>query len=295
MQELRIKLSLMFAWLLLFYNIERYHEPINLASFVYVYAAFLAIAIVALKRIVLSSVVPALIFTLAQFLVIKWLRGYELFGASLPLTVTEAVAISITFGLALTIAKSLWHFEASVADVFSMHPQGTFPTFVDSQAEFYREVRRAREFDRPLTLMSIKSSGVSSTLEIKQMLQEMQEKAVARYADARVGKVLADCIKDCDLIAYSDDHYVLLMPEVDREHAADIAHELTQAVATSTGVPLSIGTASFPSDQVTLSGLLSHSTESMQDQDLGLTPNNAPEIEATPEPSPPVKSLRLPR
>ena len=265
MQELRIKLSLMFAWLLLFYNIERYHEPINLASFVYVYAAFILIAFVAIKRISQAPVLPALFLILGQFLIIKWIRGYELLGASLPLTVTEAGAITITYGLAQSIAKALWHFEESVADVFSMHPQGAFPAFNESQAEFYREVRRAREFDRPLTLLSIKSDGVNDSIEIKRMLLDMQQRAVSRYVDARVGNVLSESIRDCDLLAYSDDHYVLLMPEVARDNVDEIVDELTRAVVASTGVPVSIGTASFPTDQVTLTGLLTHSGEQMRD------------------------------
>jgi len=258
MQGLRVKLAIMFGWLLLFYNIERYHEPINLASFVYVYAAFLTIAIVAIKRLVDAPVVPAMMFVLGQFLVIKWLRGYEVFGASLPLTVTEAVALGITYGLALSIARSLRHFEISVADVFSMHPQGRFPAFVDSQAEFYREVRRAREFERPLTLLTIKSDGVNDTVKVNRLLWEMQRRAVTRYLDARIGHVLAEQIKDCDMIAYSEDHYVLLLPEVDCADIEQVVDALAQAVDQETNTPLEIGIANFPNDQVTLSGLLSH-------------------------------------
>jgi len=51
MIRLRFWIAATLVWLLGFYNIERFHEPLNIASFVYVLAAVVAIAIVVVERL----------------------------------------------------------------------------------------------------------------------------------------------------------------------------------------------------------------------------------------------------
>jgi len=263
MNSLRLSIAVMFAWLLLFYNIERFYEQINLASFVYVYAACIAMVIVAVPRLRAAPVTVTLSLLFAVFFGLKWFNGYQIADASLPLTVTEVTAIGVTFYLAWTIGRGIRQFEDSAAEVWSMHPKGLIPDFVDSQVEFYREVRRAREFDRPLTLLTIKSHGESETLKIGQIIEEMQRNMTRRYIDSRIGQIIAARAKDCDMIAYSDDHFVLLLPEVEATRAPEIVEDLNTAVKEATGIELQIGHAAFPADEVTLSGLLGRATSQM--------------------------------
>ena len=46
MVHLRFWIAATLAWLLVFYNIERFHAPINLASFVYVLVAGIGVSLI---------------------------------------------------------------------------------------------------------------------------------------------------------------------------------------------------------------------------------------------------------
>ena len=58
MARLRLWIAATLGWLLVFFNIERFHEPINLASFVYVLAAAVAMVTVAIARVRRSRGTP---------------------------------------------------------------------------------------------------------------------------------------------------------------------------------------------------------------------------------------------
>ena len=100
MTKLPIWIAATIAWLLLFFSVERFHEPINLASFVYVLASAVAITVVALPRRNSSSLRTLLLGTLCLHLGLKLALGYQILGPSLSITVTEAAGLLITVLLA---------------------------------------------------------------------------------------------------------------------------------------------------------------------------------------------------
>ena len=264
MTKLRFWIAVSVAWLLLFYNIERFHEPINIASFVYVYAAVIAMLLVAIRQ--LHRVQPALLLgaILIGLLALKWLRGYEVLGSSLALTITEACAMTITLLISWAIAQSISQFEQGAAEILSL----SLPDFITSQVEFYQEVRRARQFRRPLSLLTIAPQGAATSIEINRFLEEIQHKTVTNYTNARLRDLIASNTKDCDIMAYCDDHFVVMLPEVNSQEATQVAQRLRSAARESLGLELQVGDAVFPEEEVTLSGMLVRAVSRMRGRPL---------------------------
>lgn len=264
MAKLRIWIAAAIGWLLIFFNIERFHEPINLASFVYVLASVAAIAVVALRRRNSSSLGFLLLSTLCLHLGFKATLGYQVFGASLPITVTEASALIITVLLAQRIAASIEEFEAGAADVMTMHLGGRSTPFESGQTDLYREIRRARQFKRHVSVVALSTDGTSTSGAMNRLIEEVQHHALRRYIDARICKLLSKETKDCDIIAHNRDHFLVLLPEANSDHARRVSQRLQDLARDQLGLKMQIGTATFPDQEVTLTGLLNRAENEMR-------------------------------
>jgi GGDEF domain-containing protein len=71
-----------------------------------------------------------------------------------------------------------------------------------------------------------------------------------------VADVLSQEVSHCDLIARRNDHFIMLLPETDREGANALARRLKETVEARLGLNLQAGTACFPEQEVTFTGLL---------------------------------------
>src|SRR5688572_25071422 len=111
MTQLRWSLAILLGWFGLLFNLERLLEPIDIASFVYVLCGLMAIAIVTMPVMRSAELLRLVGASLLLFVLLKLALRYEILGAALPLTVTEAVAIVVTVVLAQRIARQAHRFE----------------------------------------------------------------------------------------------------------------------------------------------------------------------------------------
>ena len=170
MTKLRIWIAATVAWLLVFFSVERFHEPINFASFVYVLASAAAITVVIVPRRNTSSLRFLLFGTLGLHLVLKVVLGYQILGPSLPITVTEATALLITVLLAQRIhGFYLTHLDrrpdlvicldATGETMFARKGEGTVD-LLNRRREDYQGLRgavthfRLVDADRPLDVVT---------------------------------------------------------------------------------------------------------------------------------------------
>jgi len=252
------------AWLFVLYNIERFHEPINIASFVYVYTAVIAGLLICVRP--LHAISPFLLSTLllSLFVLGKSMLGYGIVGPNLPLTITESCAIIVTIVLSRQIVKSIAEFEQAATDALLIQLDRQLSPFDMGQTEIYREIRRARQFNRPLALVTLAPTEQSIQQSLNRFIEEVQHKAVETYVHARVAEVLSNEVSHCDLIARRNNHFVMVLPETDREGAQALASRLREAVETKLGLKLQAGTACFPEQEVTFTGLLERAEAEMQ-------------------------------
>jgi hypothetical protein len=116
--------------------------------------------------------------------------------------------------------------------------------------------------------MAIGIEGDSIQVALDRMVQEAQQAMMKQYVLSGVAKTLNDELKDFDIIARRNDHFLVLLPEVASGELTDLAGQLRAAISEHVGVTLQIGTASFPDDAATFDGLVKKAVEGMRREEV---------------------------
>jgi hypothetical protein len=266
MKQLRMSCVVFFGWLFVLYNIERLHKPINLASFVYVLAAVVGLLILASPRLYRVSLAWLLVLPLPAFFLLKVLLKYPLVGPALPYTVTEICAIWLTVVLARQFGCGLHEFHSAVISAMSARLTETSRAFADGQGEIHREIRRARLYHRPLSMLAISATPQSLSGSLHHFVEEVQRESLDRFVAGRIAEFLSSEMKACDIITHREGHFVALLPETGREEAAAVMAQLEGEARTKLGLDLKMGLSVFPDEEFTFVGLLEKAEESLRQQ-----------------------------
>lgn len=264
MNPIRLRIAAVLLWLFGLYNIERLHEPINIASFTYVYVAGIALANLFLPWMQTHSLPRIAAPTCIAFLVIKWLAGYDLAGGALPLTITELCVVCITLVLGRDIARALSRVEDAVSDAMIERVQAHAVPFSVGQAAIYREIRRARSYGRPLSLVAVASPNGAVRAQMHRLIEDIQRENASHYVSAKIAELIGQETKDCDIVTQRDDHFVVGLPEVTKEDAETLAHHLADRIEERLGFKVGVGAASFPDEEVTFDLLLERAERAMR-------------------------------
>ncbi len=246
------RVLLLVVWLLFLYTLEPasgfvgYGRIDLLTAYAYVFVAliaFVGLALPAIHRLPLPLLVPVEILV---FLVFKAWLGYPLWGRFLPLTVTEVCAFLVTGLLTRQVIWAIREFETSIVN-FTIKRVGRHPkTFAIEQGEMYQEVRRAREFNRPLTLMAVEPETNSFKVATEKMVEEVQRATMKQYVLAALAKTLEEQLSSYSIIAQDGDKFLVLIPEARGEDFPRLATQLGEVAQGSLGLELRIGGASLP-------------------------------------------------
>lgn len=268
MKRLRFWLSGILLWFFVFYNIERLGQPVNIASFVYVYAVVCAVLIILLPW--LNKMRPFWPFLLAflPYYYIKVRLGYSIVGENLPNTVLEICAIGITILLSRQIGRVFYEFNQAVDELTVGQINKSNYPFEIGQGQIYREVRRARNYQRPAALLAISTTEDSLNLSMNRFIQEAQREMIRKFVTARIANLIVGELKDSDVVVQRDDHFVALLPEASRENVQAIIERLEAAGREKLGLTFKIGVSTFPDEAVTFERLLEIAEEQMQNQAL---------------------------
>jgi hypothetical protein len=256
MRRLRILVVSLILWLLFFFSIERFIAPINISRVAYPFAPLMALLILLLPGLRRFSIWLLLIIPIPVFLLLKALAGYQVFGSALPLTVTEICAISLTTILARSISDGLNEFEQAIAHITIGQMDETAYKNLHGQAEMYQEVRRARQHERPLSLLAIEIEQQSIEVALDRIVREAQHTLMKRYVISDIARVLCDELEDYNLITQENNHFLVMLPEITPEKVSELVIRLQNLVNQQVGVKLIIGAASFPGDAVTFESLM---------------------------------------
>ncbi len=260
---MRFLVAILIIWLFFFYNIERLSRPVNITKVAYLLVPFmgvLAILVPHLRKVPLWAILGA---PVPVFLILKYWSGEPVVGASLPLTVTEICILAVTIILVRWVSNGLGEFEEAVVHITIGQHDRLPESFSTSQGEMYRELRRARHYQRPLALMAIGVEKKSMEVAVDRMVQEVQQAMVREYVLSDVAKKLVDGLEDYNVIARRNEHFLILLPEVSSNDLPALVARLRQAMAEQTGVTLQIGCSSFPEDAVTFDSLVEQAVKAM--------------------------------
>lgn len=263
MNRLRYLMVALFTWFFFFYNIERISKPINIATFVYIFVFICSVLVMLLPALQRMPLYWPFLIALPPYFFIKNYLGYEIGGSNIPITVTEISAIWLTIVLSGQIGKALQELWQAVSDLtIGQVGKGPYP-FEAGQGQIYREIRRARLYNRPAALMAIAPVEESVNHSLDRFMQEAQHEIIHQYVNARIAQLLTEQLEDCDIIVQRGKHFVTLLPETDQERVEDLARRLAAAAEKQLGLKFKVGISTFPDEAVTFGKLLEHAEERM--------------------------------
>lgn len=257
MKRLRLWLVGLCAWFFFLFNLERLGVYFDLASFIYVMSFAVAVLIILLPPLQRISPIWLLAASLLPYFILKIQLGYPLDSDVLPIVITEACAIGVTIFLAGHLGRRLESIRETLAGLTIGNLGGEAEPFATGQARIYSEIRRARLYERPATLLAISASKESTELSINHFMREAQRGIIKQYIAARISELLVEELHDCDIVAQRNNHFITLLPETTPESVHSVIERIREKAAKELNLHLNIGLAAFPDEAVTFESLLS--------------------------------------
>lgn len=263
MKNLRYSFIAICAWFFFFYNIEKMFGVVNIATFVYVLVFVYAILLILLRPLQKMPLYGLLLLSLLPYAILKIDAGRTVTGPGLPIAVTEISAIWITIVLVKQMACGLEGFRESITKLTVGRLGKEADPFDTGQSQIYQEIRRARRYQRPATLLAIGAKQHEIQESLDRFIIDAQREIIDRYVEARIAEFLSTELGDLNIILQRDDHFIVLLPEADRDGALKTIKRLRSAGQESLGLELEIGVATFPDEAVTFETLLQNAEEAM--------------------------------
>lgn len=268
MKRIRLPVSGLVLWLFAFYNIERLSSFINLSQVAYVAVPVAAVALLLyapLRKINLW--IYAAVATTAFLILEVWL-GYGL--ADVPILLTEVFVLVVTIVLARMVSDGVTEFELSVINI----TLGQLGERRSRQGEMYREVKRARVHQRPLTIMAVRADDTAVEMSLDRMVREAQQAMVRQYVQASVSKALYEELEDYHIVARRRDHFLVMMPETAPDKLPELIKRVRRAVTEKVGVSVHVGTATLSKELTTYDALVEKATRDIEVERGQLLPWN---------------------
>ncbi len=278
MKQLLFWIAGLCLWLSVFYNLERWNEPINISTFVYVYTLIIVIAVLLIRWLQQAPIYWLFLMTLPPYFLLKYAYGYEIGGSALPITVTEIGAIGITILLARQIGNRVSELQDALLELTlgKLRNGGRF--FDVYQTQIYQEIRRARRYHRTAAIIAVSATEESVKLSLNRFIKDAQREIAKKYVNARMADLMVKELDDFDIVAERDNYFIVLLPELSRKSLPEIINNLKGAFNKNLGLDTRIGVSIFPDEAVTLESLIDKAVSAMdqapQNADQGLPETN---------------------
>lgn len=171
-------------------------------------------------------------------------------------TVIEFFGITLAGTLVYQVGYHLKQFEDALLQILMLRRGLNVNSQQAVQEEMEREIRRARRYERPLSLVSIEPEYPTSKIELHRYLEEMTSRLGRQLIKGRIAELFATQTKANDIVSYHNGKFLVLLPETDKSQAEAMASRLSKLCEDSLSLTAQTGTASFPCEELTLSGLV---------------------------------------
>jgi GGDEF domain-containing protein len=264
MKQIRFRVVVLVCWLILFYSFGRLIDPLDITAVASTMMLIVAVLTLIAPGLARGPVGAVLAIAILLFLILEAAAGVGVLGMDTLSTIAEVCAIVITVLLSRWVSLAVSEFESAIAHI-TIGRKGQAPEPpVPGSGSIYREIRRARNYERPLALMAIAVEEKSVQVVLDRMVQEAQLTMMKQYALSGVSRVLCEELEDCNVVVQSNGHFLIGLPEVTPEQLPALMERLRQLVSEQVGVSLRIGAASLPQDGLTFEGLQDKAIKDME-------------------------------
>lgn len=293
MKRLRFWIAVLSIWLVFFFNVERilFNVDFNIIrSDTYIFVAVVSLVTFLLPRLKtlyfsLLLAIVASIFLVVWYQDPIWERrvsaSFSHLNATALLTIIQVNAIILTGLLSRQIMYGLSEFEDVIANITFSHVGRRPGNFSDEQSVMYREVKRARRYERPLAVMALSIDKGSFNAPTSKLVEQVQQAMMKEYTLAGISRVLDENLQSFDTIALRDNCFIVVLPETATEQVPQIGQRLQTEIKEKTGVQVGIGAASFPKEAMTFESLIELAMANANQTEDPRVPNIKPHNQQT--------------
>lgn len=176
--------------------------------------------------------------------------------------IAEFSIMTLLVFLAHRLSRLLCQFEEAVADM-ALDTEGLHRHYLSrdlADEQIRMEFTRAREGQRPLSLLIIEPTSADVPVILGKMLEEIRQTIVNRYTFLRMAQVIRQRLRLSDLIVQegSIKRIVLLCPEADEIHSGTLLKQIDSTLQAQLGLRIKGTAATFPQDGFTFDGLVAN-------------------------------------
>lgn len=258
-------------YLLVIFNIERLTlqdtAVVDIKGFVYILVALFILAIIRIGRVRDQSLGLLLFLATTAYFIGKFSVFYYYTRwneNTIYLIITELAVLWIGIWLAKLVGNGIKDFSDAVESITFSSLEKT-KTLDEAEREIQAEFYRSRRYNYPLTLVVVQPETNPLEYNPHIAIQEMQSALLSRYATVSLARELGKDLRLLDTIIdlKKKMRFAILYPQTDGEKA-DYLIDRINTIATSLGIGVTCGHASFPSDALTFEELLSTASDHMR-------------------------------
>jgi len=178
-----------------------------------------------------------------------------------------ALSVAIVLIFAFVLAKRKDSAKTS-KNVMSELQLGAVPTYRSTLKKMSNELARVRRYNRPLSVVILRLESDQLLIDLKRSLvAENGNGGVESYNQVMqtiqlvfslVGSILKESLRESDIATYdvSNNQYVVMLPESNREQAAQTVTRLKKLLFKRTAGHLVSGISEFPTDGLIIDDLV---------------------------------------
>jgi len=266
MRQLRFWAIFLILWLAFLFNTERVIErvseeigihAVNITySYTYVFVLITVILTLLLPRLQKIYLTILLIIFIISYFLLTLYYYREGILTELPRTITQVGAMILTALITIQLNHRVNQFEDVVKSI-SLNRVGQIPTpFLEEQGTMYNEVKRARRYERPVSLVAVKFDSRQLDVVYPKIIQEVQEAMLEQFTISSMAQIIRKNTQGFDTIALQDDYFLIVLPEITDEKALGKAKQLTDAIKDDIGLTVQTGIANYPENASTFDRLV---------------------------------------
>jgi hypothetical protein len=264
MTIIRFRIIILSGWFVLFFIITRLLNAVAIGNLTVGLVFVMVFGVLVFPRILDVRLSTIMLIPTAAVLVIQF--GLQDLSGDLAifLAVLEVLAAAVTIFLSIMVSTALRQVENTVANI-NLRQHEEKVGFASSGLEsIYREVRRARNHQRPLAIMSIEVDKKSIELVMERTALGIERMVIKQHMFEGLSKMLCDELEDCAVIVQDTNHFLVVLPETLPEELPVVVHRLRQKASTEVDVEIKIGVAALPQDGYTFEGLVERAISEME-------------------------------
>ena len=255
MKSLPWRCAATIGWVVCLSELDRRSEFLQLGTAGYALAVG-SILLLLVPRIRNLSTLRVLSLAFPVFCALELLTHAQITLRSAFGALLEFGGSAVTLFLVSRLARGLGQADEVLRE-FAIGPsREAAEPFSRTQGEMFREVRRARRYERPVSVLALSAHGAQPSASLARLAEEARLESLERYASAKLATVLDEETAGSTVIADRGEHFLVLLPESNRHAAEQVAKRIERAAAERHGMSVRCGIASFPHQEITFDKLL---------------------------------------